>query len=124
MDALKVQGYDTGPLTIHQDNKSTILLAENGILSSSKRTKHINIRYYFIKDRIDRKEINIIYCPTSAMVADYFTKPLQGSQFIRFRDMIMGTSCFGSLAKECVEGSTVSPKTSTVSENSRSKKKL
>ena len=45
------------------------------------------------------------------MVADYYTKPLQGSQFIRFRDMIMGTSCLGSLAKERVEDSTVSSKT-------------
>ena len=58
------------------------------------------------------------------MVGDYFTKPLQGSQFIKFRDMIMGTSCFGSLAKERVEDSTVSMRTGTVSENTRSKKKL
>ena len=51
---LQDQGYNTGPSTIHQDNKSTILLAENGIMSSSKWTKYINVHYYFIKDRINR----------------------------------------------------------------------
>ena len=121
---LQDQGYNTGPSEVHQDNKSTILLAENRILSSSKRTKHINVRYYFIKDRINREEISIIYCPTSNLVAGYYTKPLQGSQYVKFRDMVMRTSCFGSLAKERVEDSTHSSKTSTVFENTCSKKKL
>ena len=43
-----------------------------------------------MKDYIDRKEIHVIYCPTEAMVADYFTKPLQGLQFVKFRNLIMG----------------------------------
>ena len=63
-----------------------MLLEKNGIMSSSKRTKHINVRYYFIKDRIDKGEINVIYCPTEMMIADYFTKPLQGLLFIRFME--------------------------------------
>ena len=97
------QGYEIGASTVFQDNKSAMLLANNGILSSSKRTKHINVRYYFIKDRIDNNEVNLVYCPTRSMVGDYFTKPLQGSQFICFRDAIMGTTCFSSLSKERVE---------------------
>ena len=100
---LNQQGYDIESSTVHQDNKSAMLLEKNGILSSSKRTKHINVRYYFIKDYIDRNEVHVVHCPTESMIADYFTKPLQGSKFILFRDIIMGSKCFDSLNKERVE---------------------
>ena len=69
---------------MYQDNKSTILLAENGKASSSKRTKHINVRYFFITDRIRTKEISVQYCSTDDMVADYYTKPLHGAKFLKF----------------------------------------
>ena len=72
-----------------QDNQSVILLENNGKKSSSKRTRHINIRYYFITDRIKNGELEIEYCPTDDMVADYFTKPLQGKKFLQFRKTIM-----------------------------------
>ena len=39
---------------VYQDNKSDIILEKNGKDSSSKRTKHINIRYYFVTDRIEK----------------------------------------------------------------------
>ena len=65
-------------------------LAQNGKLSSGRRTRHINIRYFFITDRIARNEVAIQYCPTKKMVADYFTKPLQGALFYKLRDQIMG----------------------------------
>ena len=74
---------------IYQDNQSAMLLAKNGRGSSSKRTRHINIRYFFVADRIASKEVKVEYCPTGEMIADYFTKPLQGSLFKRFRDFIM-----------------------------------
>lgn len=72
-------------------------------LQANQRTKHINVRYYFIKDCINRNEIHVVYCPMESMIADYFTKPLQGSKFVQFRDITMGTKCFGSQTKECVE---------------------
>ena len=100
---LNEQGYTIESSTVYQDNKSAILLEKNGTLSSSKRTKHINVRYYFLKDYIDKNEIHVIHCPTENMVGDYFTKPLQGAQFVKFRDMIMGTTCFDSINKERVE---------------------
>ena len=74
---------------IYQDNQSAILLEKNGKASSGKRTRHINIRYFFVKDRIDGKEVSVTYCPTGEMVADLFTKPLHGSLFKKFRDQIM-----------------------------------
>jgi hypothetical protein len=73
-----------------QDNKSSILLERNGRASSGKRTRHINIRYFFITDRVNMKEISIDWCPTKEMVADFMTKPLQGSLFKKLRDYIMG----------------------------------
>ena len=86
---LEAQGYGTEESIIYQDNQSAILLAKNGRGSSSKRTRHINIRYFFVADRITSKEVKVEYCPTGEMIADCFTKPLQGSLFKKFRDFIM-----------------------------------
>ena len=74
---------------LHQDNQSSILLAKNGRLSSSKRTKHIDVRYFFVTDRIKNKELRVEFCPTEQMMADFFTKPLQGRLFYQLRDLIM-----------------------------------
>ena len=71
------QGYKAAEtITILQDNQSAILLEQNGILSSSKRTKHINVRYFFVKQKIDDKEVVIVWCPTDNLVGDFFSKPL------------------------------------------------
>ena len=74
----------------YQDNTSTVRLAENGKASSGKMTKHINIRYFFCTDRIKNGEVSVQYCPTLDMIADYFTKALQGSLFRKLRDLILG----------------------------------
>ena len=89
---LESQGYKVHDSVLYQDNQSAMLLERNGRGSSSKRTRHINIRYFFIKDRIASGEVKLEYCPTETMLADAFTKPLQGSAFIQFRDSIMNGS--------------------------------
>ena len=66
-------------LVLKQDNMSSILLASDGQTSSMKCTKHLAIRYFYIKEKVDKKEVTIKYCPTHDMTADYFTKPLQGT---------------------------------------------
>ena len=81
---LNWQGYNAKETILYQDNKSAILLEKNSKKSSSKRTKHIAIWYYFITDRVKADELDIGYCPTGYMVADYFTKPLQGKKFSQF----------------------------------------
>ena len=65
------------------------MLEKNGKKYSSKRKKHIAIRYYFITDRVKAGELDIAYCPTRDMVEDYFTNPLQGKKFYQFRKKIM-----------------------------------
>ena len=86
---LEAQGYRVRENIVYQDNKSAILLEKHGRASSSKRTRHINIRYFFVKDRINNEEVTVVFCPTEHMLADYFTKPLQGSLFKTFRNRIM-----------------------------------
>jgi hypothetical protein len=87
---MESQGYEVNDNIVYQDNKSSILLEKNGKASSSKRTKHINIRYFFITDRVRNNEVSVVWCPTGDMIADFATKPLQGALFKKFRDMIMG----------------------------------
>ena len=86
---LEAQGYKMGASDVYQDNQSAMLLEKNGKASSSRRTRHINIRYFFVTDRVAKGEVVIKYCPTKEMLADFFTKPLQGTPFRKFRDSIM-----------------------------------
>ena len=72
-----------------QDNRSCMLLEKNGKASSSKRTKHIDARHFFVADWIQSEELKVVCCPTDEMVADFFTKPSQGHKFKKFRNMIM-----------------------------------
>jgi hypothetical protein len=67
-------------------------LEQNGKESSGKRTRHFDIKYFYVTDLVGRKEVTIEYCPTDEMIADYMTKPLVGSKFKLFRDLIMNLS--------------------------------
>ena len=73
-----------------QDNQSTMLLENNGRFSAGKGSRHIDIQYFFITDRIDKKHIKVEYCPTLEMIADFFTKPLQGALFHKFWNAVLG----------------------------------
>jgi hypothetical protein len=86
---LKAQGQQITDSVLYQDNLSAMFLEKNGRASSSKRTRHMNLRYFFIKDHIDNGDIVLEHCPTEEMLADFFTKPLQGSLFYKLRDLIM-----------------------------------
>ena len=89
---MEAQGHVVKKNTLYQDNKASILLETNGRASSGKRTKHINSRYFFVTDRVEKGDLQIKWCPTEDMIADFWTKPLQGSQFRRLRDLIMGVT--------------------------------
>ena len=83
------QGYDL-QTEIMEDNRSTMLLMRNGRLSSGKRTKHLDIRYFFVKeDLLDRGVITLSHCLSNNMIADFFTKPIQGQRFQILRSLIM-----------------------------------
>jgi hypothetical protein len=87
---LEAQGYKIEENYLEQDNESAIKLATNGRSSAGPRSRHIDIRYFWIKDRTKANGIKIRHCPTLQMLADFFTKPLQGALFRKFRDVILG----------------------------------
>ena len=80
-------GFPIKGVQLHQDNQSTIHLIKNN-KPTSQRTKHIDIRYFFLRNR-NESDLSIIYAPTTDMVADLLTKPLQGQQFTRLRSMLL-----------------------------------
>jgi histone deacetylase 1/2 len=82
------QGYSLGPAKIFQDNMSTIAMIKNG-KSNSDKSRHIAIRFFFVKDRVETNEISIEYLRTDDMIADILTKPLQGSLFRKLRGKLL-----------------------------------
>ena len=93
---------------VYQDNESAIKLERNGRRSCGQKTRHIDIRYFYLKDLLDKGQVEIKYCLTDQMIADFFTKPLQGALFNHLRNVIMGTEDIhtfaqSSIAKERVE---------------------
>jgi len=86
---MEAQGYPPEDVVIYQDNKSAILLEENGRASIGRRTRFIKLRYFFVTDRIKAGEVRVEYCPTKEMVSDFLTKPLQGQLFYKLRSLLM-----------------------------------
>jgi hypothetical protein len=83
----------------HQDNQSTIRFKKNGRKSCGPNPRHIDIRYFFIQNRIGLANIDVQLCPTEQMLADFFTKPLQGNLFQKFREVILGYKHIDSLKR-------------------------
>ena len=86
---LEHQGYPVRKNILFQDNRSAMLLEENGRKSAGKRSRHLNIRFFFVTDQKAKDNIQIEYCPTDLMKGDYMTKPLHGKKFVGFRQDIM-----------------------------------
>lgn len=74
---------------IYQDNKSTICLENNGKMSSSKRTKHIKAKFFFITDKIAQGDVVVEHLPTTELSIDVISKPKQGLPFRGDRAMLM-----------------------------------
>ncbi|CAI7733040.1 unnamed protein product [Closterium sp. NIES-53] len=65
--------------TLFCDNQSAIRIANKS--GFANRTKHIALRYFFVKDEIEKGKLELSYCPTSEMAADYLTKKLGKQKF-------------------------------------------
>ena len=98
---LEAQGYKIYKNTLYQDNKSAMLLESNGCSSAGKRSRHLNIRFFFVTDQKEKGHINIEFCPTDQMIADYMTKPLHGEKFKRFRNEIMNLPTASQMVMWC-----------------------
>ena len=75
------------PTTVYEDNQGAMALSMNP--KDHPRTKHIDVRFHYIRDCIDRKRVNLEYVRTTDMVADTLTKALPKPAFEKFR-MLMG----------------------------------
>ena len=67
-----------------------MLLHENHPFSAGKGSKYVNTHYFFLVDKVDKKEIKIVYCPTTMMISDYSTKLIQGKVFATHCNIIAG----------------------------------
>ena len=94
---MEEQGYNIKENILYQDNQSAMKVILNGKRSSSAKLKHLDNRFCWFKDRLGWEGIKVKYCPTGQMVADFFTKPLQGAQFKKLRDVVMGYAHIDSL---------------------------
>jgi hypothetical protein len=84
---------------VHCDNQSCIKLTENPIFYD--RSKHIDMRYQYIRDLVERKNVKLQYIATRKQVADILTKPLTSRQFVQLRGNL-GVAENDSLAeREC-----------------------
>jgi hypothetical protein len=91
--------HEMDPITIHCDNQSCMKLSENPVFHD--RSKHIEIKYHYIRDMVQRKIVHVQYLPTHEQIADIFTKPLAKTKFEYFRERL-GLVENASLAKrEC-----------------------
>ena len=77
-------------------------MIKNGKQYCGGKSRHIHIRYFFTKDILKREDMTVKHCPTKQMIANYFTKPIQGKQFYELRKVIMGINNT-LVVKECVE---------------------
>ena len=62
----------------------------NGRNSCTGNSRHVDIRYFFVHNRVNSGNIKVVYCPTERMLVDFFIKPLQGGVFKKFRNAVMG----------------------------------
>lgn len=79
-------GMDVTPVVILEDNQGAIAIAKNPVDHS--RTKHIDIRYHYIRECVQNGQIQVKYCPTHNMKADILTKPLVKQRFEYLRSEI------------------------------------
>ena len=88
---LEHQGYKLPPSKVYQDNMSTIAMVRKGKHTSS-RSRHIHIRCFYLKDKIESGEVHVEHLRTGDMLSDILTKPLQGEQFRKLRSALMNWS--------------------------------
>ena len=96
---LKAQGFKITQNILHQDNQNAMKIIKNGRISSGQMTKHMDNRYFWIKDRINSEHIDVIL-PNRKNNSGLFTKPLQGKLFRKFRDIILGYKHIRELNKK------------------------
>jgi hypothetical protein len=79
-------GIDGRSTTLYCDNQSAIALVNNPTFH--QRTKHIDVRLFYIRELQEKKTINVVYINTEQQLADILTKPLAVPRFEKLRDAL------------------------------------
>eukprot|EP00794_Sanderia_malayensis_P007838 gene7838-biopygen6374 len=79
------------PTRLYEDNQGAIAISKNS--RNSNRTKHIDIKYHFVRESLENNEIKLVYCPTGIMIADILTKSLARPRFEELRTLMGVKSC-------------------------------
>ncbi|CAI5721247.1 unnamed protein product [Peronospora destructor] len=92
---------------VFEDNQGAIALAKNP--EFHKRTKHIGIRYHFVREKVDDGEVVLQYCSTKEMKADMMTKPISAVQYELLRNTLgvqapRTVESSGSVGKSIAQG--------------------
>lgn len=88
-ELLGEQGYDMGPMKVYQDNQGVISIMKAG-RRPNHRTRHLNVRHFFARDRMISGDIEFEYKNTCEMIADLLTKPVTGALFEKLSAMATG----------------------------------
>ena len=88
LNIITCQGIQVKSLIIEQDNKSTLAMISNG-RATGPTSRHINIRFFWLNDRLASGEISMRYIPTADMTADLLTKHMEGSSFYKHRNTML-----------------------------------
>jgi hypothetical protein len=82
-------GYEQRePTVIYDDNQGCVALAQSDRIN--KRTKHIDVRYHFVRERVESRELKIKYVPTEHQLADMLTKALERVKMEKLRMKVLG----------------------------------
>ena len=87
-------------VTLYCDNMSSIQLANNLVFHA--RTKHLEVHYHYVREKVLAGEIDLVYVSTQEQVADIFTKSLGAEKLQKFRSA-MGVEDFGLSLRGSVE---------------------
>ena len=85
---MRTLGFDQpGATLIYEDNQSCIGMSVNPIMH--KRSKHIDIRYHFVREKVATGEVKLEFIETENQQADLLTKPLLRARLVRMRDRVL-----------------------------------
>jgi hypothetical protein len=91
--------HEMESIVIHCDNQRCVKLSENLVFHD--KSKHIEIKYHYIRDMVQRKAIHVQYLSTHGQVVDVFTKPLAMTKFEYFRERLGLVENASLIEREC-----------------------
>ena len=84
--------------TIYEDNQAAIHIADKD--GNSDRTKHIDVRFHYIRDLISKNKVRVLHCSTKIQIADHLTKQQDKQTSLRMEKQLMGIEPFATPHKE------------------------